>query len=57
MLSTGVFIMTTSNDSKDKYDAYNHNVAGYILKPLSFERFVTAVSVLKNYWTLSELPE
>ena len=52
-----VFIMTTSNDTKDKIEAYNSNVAGYILKPLSFERFVSAVSVLNNYWTLCEMTE
>ncbi len=52
-----VFIMTTSNDSKDKYEAYAQNVAGYILKPLSFEKFATAISVLKTYWSLTELPE
>jgi len=51
-----VFIMTTSNEDKDKVDAYNLNVAGYILKPLSMENFVSAVSILKNYWTLCEYP-
>jgi DNA-binding NarL/FixJ family response regulator len=49
--------MTTSNEDKDKVDAYNLNVAGYILKPLSMENFVSAVSILKNYWTLCEYPE
>jgi CheY-like chemotaxis protein len=51
-----VFVMTTSNEDKDKVDAYNLNVAGYILKPLSMENFVSAVSILKNYWTLCEYP-
>jgi len=51
-----VFVMTTSNEDKDKVDAYNLNVAGYILKPLSMESFVNAVSILKNYWTLCEYP-
>ncbi len=52
-----VFVMTTSNEDKDKVDAYNLNIAGYILKPLSMENFVSAVSILKNYWTLCEYPE
>lgn len=52
-----VFIMTTSNEDKDKVDAYNLNVAGYILKPLSMERFIEAVSTLNNYWKLCEFPE
>jgi CheY-like chemotaxis protein len=51
-----VFVMTTSNEDKDKVDAYNLNVAGYILKPWSREKFVSAVSILKNYWTLCEYP-
>lgn len=51
-----VFVMTTSNEDNDKVDAYNLNVAGYILKPLSMESFVAAVSTLKNYWTLCEYP-
>lgn len=54
--SITVFIMTTSNDDTDKIEAYNLNVAGYIVKPVSFEKFVNAVSVLKSYWRLCELP-
>jgi len=49
-----VFIMTTSNEDNDKINAYNLNVAGYILKPLSMERFISAVSTLKSYWKLCE---
>src|SRR5690349_17997070 len=37
-----VFVMTTSNDDKDKFEAFNFNVAGYIIKPVSFEKFVSA---------------
>ena len=51
-----VFVMTTSNEDNDKVKAYNLNVAGYILKPLSMERFINAVSTLKNYWRLCEYP-
>jgi CheY-like chemotaxis protein len=51
-----VFVMTTSNDDKDKVEAYNLNVAGYILKPLSMANFINAVSVLNNYWRLNVYP-
>ena len=51
-----VFVMTTSNEDNDKVEAYSLNVAGYILKPLSMESFVSAVSTLKNYWMLCEYP-
>lgn len=52
-----VFVMTTSNEDSDKIDAYNLNVAGYLLKPLSMDRFVSAMATLNNYWTLCEFPE
>ena len=52
-----VFVMTTSNEDKDKVDAFDLNVAGYILKPLSMERFIEAVSTLNNYWKLCEFPD
>lgn len=51
-----VFVMTTSNEDSDKVEAFNLNVAGYIIKPLSMERFIAAVSTLNSYWTLCEFP-
>ena len=54
--STSVFVMTTSNEDKDKVDAYNLNVAGYILKPLSLDKFVQAMAALRSYWQLCEYP-
>ena len=50
-----VFVMTTSNEDSDKINAYNLNVAGYILKPLSFEKFISSVATLKNFWSLCEM--
>ncbi|WP_426092552.1 response regulator [Flavobacterium sp. DSR3-2] len=50
-----VFVLTTSNEDSDKINAYNLNVAGYILKPLSFEKFLTSVATLKNFWQLCEM--
>jgi CheY-like chemotaxis protein len=50
-----VFVMTTSNEDSDKIDAYNLNVAGYILKPLSFENFISSVATLKDFWQLCEM--
>ena len=55
--SISVFVMTTSNDDNDKIEAYKLNVAGYILKPLSFEKFVNSISILNSYWKLCEQPE
>jgi CheY-like chemotaxis protein len=54
--SISVFVMTTSNEESDKVAAHNLNVAGYILKPLSFEGFASAVATLSAYWHLCEMP-
>lgn len=54
--SISVFMMTTSNEESDKVAAYDLNVAGYVLKPLSFEGFTNAVSILSHYWHLCEMP-
>ncbi|MBU2060656.1 response regulator [Flavobacterium frigidarium] len=50
-----VFVMTTSNEDSDKINAYNLNIAGYILKPLSFEKFIASVATLNNFWQLCEM--
>ncbi|HTE55751.1 MAG TPA: response regulator [Kofleriaceae bacterium] len=51
-----VVVLTTSNDERDKIDAYNLNVAGYLLKPVAFSNFVDLMATLDRYWTLAELP-
>jgi DNA-binding NarL/FixJ family response regulator len=51
-----VIVLTTSNEDKDKVEAYNLNVAGYIVKPVTFAKFVEVVATLNQYWMLSEMP-
>ena len=53
---TPVVVLTTSNDERDKIEAYNLNVAGYLLKPVTFINFVEVMAALNKYWTLVELP-
>lgn len=53
---TPVVVLSTSNDDRDRVDAYNLNVAGYILKPVTFHNFCDAMSTLNKYWSLVELP-
>ena len=55
--ATTVFVMTTSNEESDKIAAHDLNVAGYILKPLSFEGFTSAGAILNHYWHLCEMPQ
>ena len=54
---TIVFVLTTSNDDQDKFEAYNLNVAGYMLKSDMGNSFIRAVSLVENYWRVVEFPE
>lgn len=54
--SAVVVVLTTSNDDQDKIDAYNLNVAGYLLKPVTFSNFCERMTTLNKYWTLVEMP-
>ena len=56
LASTSVVVLTTSNDDQDKIDAYNLNVAGYLLKPVTFSNFCERMATLDKYWTLVEMP-
>lgn len=54
--SVPVVVLTTSDDERDRVEAYNLNVAGYILKPVTLMNFVEAMATLNKYWSLVELP-
>lgn len=51
-----VVVLTTSNEEKDKLQAYDYNIAGYIVKPVTPGNFIEAMATFNNYWTLSEMP-
>ncbi|MEO1622624.1 MAG: response regulator [Cyanobacteria bacterium J06632_3] len=51
-----VIVLTTSDQERDRVEAYNLHVAGYILKPVTFAKFVEVVKILNHYWTLCEFP-
>ena len=53
---TPVVVLTTSNEERDKVDAYGLKVAGYLLKPVTFGNFCEVMTALNKYWTLVELP-
>lgn len=54
--ATPVIVLTTSNQDRDRIEAYNLNVAGYILKPVTFINFAEVMATLNKYWALCELP-
>jgi CheY-like chemotaxis protein len=51
-----VVVLTTSDDERDRVEAYHLNVAGYILKPVTLMNFVEAMATLNKYWSLVEMP-
>lgn len=53
---TPVVVLTTSDHDRDRVQAYDLNVAGYLLKPVTFTSFVDLMSALNRYWTLVEFP-
>lgn len=54
--SIPVVILTTSNQDRDLVEAYNLNVAGYLIKPVQFAHFVDLMTTLNKYWSFSEIP-
>jgi CheY-like chemotaxis protein len=56
LAATPVVVLTTSNDDQDKVKAYHLNVAGYLLKPVTFINFCDVMVTLNKYWSLVEMP-
>ena len=51
-----VIVLTTSDLDKEKVEAYDLNVAGYILKSKVGENFVDLLMMLDCYWRIVEFP-
>ena len=52
-----VVVLTTSKDEWDRFQSFDLSVAGYIIKPADYKRFLEAIRTIHLYWTLSELPD
>ena len=48
-------ILTTSNNQRDLLECYKVGVAGYVLKPLKYEDYVSKIEKLLAYWSINEL--
>ncbi|WP_299886062.1 response regulator [uncultured Lacinutrix sp.] len=48
-------ILTTSNNQKDLLECYKIGIAGYVLKPLKYEDYVSKIEKLLAYWSINEL--
>lgn len=53
--TTPVIVLTTSDEDQDRIEAYSLNVAGYILKPVTFVNFAEVMATLNKYWVLCEM--
>jgi len=51
-----VIVLTTSKEEQDVVESFNLGVAGYIVKPTDYKKFVETVRAIDLYWTLSKLP-
>ncbi len=51
-----IVVLTTSRQDKDVVEGFNYNVAGYMIKPVDYAKFVEVMQAIDLYWSLSELP-
>lgn len=51
-----VVVVTTSEQEQDVVESYKLGANSYIVKPVSFDKFVQAVSELGFYWMLLNKP-
>ncbi len=52
-----IVVLTASTEEQDVIESFSLSVAGYIVKPVDYKKFVEAIRTVAMYWTLSELPE
>ena len=48
-------ILTTSNNQRDLLECFKTGIAGYVLKPLKYEDYVSKIEKLLAYWSINEL--
>jgi CheY-like chemotaxis protein len=51
-----VIALTTSQSAQDIADCFKNGIAGYIVKPVDFQKFVKAIRIVDLYWMLSKIP-
>jgi CheY-like chemotaxis protein len=51
-----IVILTTSNEDRDVLGTFEHSVAGYMVKPIDYQKFVQTIHTITDYWSLSVVP-
>jgi len=51
-----VVILTSSREERDLYQSYDNGANSYVVKPVDFEEFITAISKLGIFWALLNEP-
>jgi CheY-like chemotaxis protein len=51
-----VVVLTTSDNERDIVESFELGVAGYLVKPADYGKFVESIRTINLYWTLSRLP-
>ena len=52
-----IIVLTTSNRDHDIKRAYDLGCNSYILKPVSYKKFIEAINTIQKYWmTMCEIP-
>ncbi len=48
-------MLTTSSNPKDLKECYRLGIAGYVIKPLQYDDYVSKIKLLLEYWAINEL--
>jgi CheY-like chemotaxis protein len=51
-----VVILTSSREERDLYQSYDNGANSYVVKPVDFDEFITAISKLGVFWALLNEP-
>lgn len=50
-----VVVLTTSKEENDRLRSFDLGVAGYIIKPVEYDRFVDVMRAIEQYWRHNEM--